>query len=157
MKKQLSAIGYQLSALILLCSLAHADAAGVRFEATVSSESITQDQQIEVTITLDRVGLAALRVYRAPTAPDFDLLHTGSNEQTQFQMVNGRTSVRVIEQHVYIFHPKKRGALKISPAVGAHRRHRAQDARDHRARRGAARRTRCRRWARHSRSRSACR
>ncbi|MGZ3440568.1 MAG: BatD family protein, partial [Polyangia bacterium] len=62
-------------------------------------------------------GSQQFESYRAPTAPDFDLMHTGSNEQTQFSMVNGRTSVRVIEQHVYVFHPKKRGALKIAPAM----------------------------------------
>ncbi|MCU1277515.1 MAG: putative batD protein [bacterium] len=114
---KLSAIGYQLSALIVLASVAHGDASGVRFEATVSSENITLDQQVELTVTLDRSGAQPFESYRAPTSSDFDLLHTGSNEQTQFSMVNGRTSVRVIEQHVYVFRPKKRGTLKIAPAM----------------------------------------
>jgi tetratricopeptide (TPR) repeat protein len=106
-----------VAATVALASAAHADASGVRFEASVSSENITLDQQVELTVTLDRSGAQPFESYRAPTAPDFDLLHTGSNEQTQFSMVNGRTSVRVIEQHVYVFHPKKRGALKIGPAA----------------------------------------
>jgi tetratricopeptide (TPR) repeat protein len=95
---------------------ARADAGGVRFEAQVSSESITLDQQVELNITLDRSGSQAFESYRAPTAPDFELVHTGSNEQTQFSMAGGRTSVRVIEQHVYVYRPRKKGALKISPA-----------------------------------------
>jgi tetratricopeptide (TPR) repeat protein len=106
-----------IATTVAWAAMAHADAAGVRFEATVSSENITLDQQLEVTVTLDRSGAQPFESYRAPSAPDFELLHTGSNEQTQFSMVNGRTSVRVIEQHVYVFKPKKRGALKILPAL----------------------------------------
>jgi tetratricopeptide (TPR) repeat protein len=106
-----------IAATVALATVARADASGVRFEANVSSENITLDQQLEVTITLDRSGSQPFESYRAPSAPDFDLMHTGSNEQTQFSMVNGRTSVRVIEQHAYLFRPKKRGALKISPAM----------------------------------------
>ena len=123
MKKQPSAISRPTSAwVVLACSLAlgsiaRADAAGVLFEATISSENITQDQQVELTVTLNRSGSQPFESYRAPTAPDFDLVHQESGEQTQFSMVNGRSSVRVIEQHVYVFHPKKRGALKIGAAV----------------------------------------
>src|SRR6185312_5385767 len=106
-----------IAATVALASTAWADAAGVRFEATVSSENITQDQQVELTVTLEHSGSQPFESYRAPTAPDFDLLHQGSNEQTQFSMVNGHTSVRIIEQHDYIFHPRKRGALKIGPAM----------------------------------------
>lgn len=105
-------------AALAVAATARADAGGVRFEMSVApSENITLDQQLEVTVTLDRSGSQPFESYRAPTAPDFDLLHTGSNEQTQFSMVNGRTSVRVIEQHVYVFKPKKRGSLKIQPAM----------------------------------------
>ncbi|HEY2743427.1 MAG TPA: BatD family protein [Polyangia bacterium] len=106
-----------IAATVMLASTALADAAGVRFEASVSSESITQDQEIDLTITLDRAGAQPFESYRAPSAPDFDLLHTGASEQTQFSSANGRASVRVIEQHVYVYHPKKRGALKIGPAM----------------------------------------
>ncbi len=83
----------------------------------MSSESITQDAEIELTITLDRSGSQPFESYRAPSAPDFDLLHTGASEQTQFSSNGGHAQVRVIEQHVYVFHPKKRGALKIGPAT----------------------------------------
>ncbi len=107
-----------MATVLALASTARADASGVRFEVSVApSENITLDQQLEVTVTLDRSGSQPFESYRAPSSPDFDLLHTGSNEQTQFSMVNGRTSVRVIEQHVYVFKPKKRGALKILPAT----------------------------------------
>jgi hypothetical protein len=121
--RTLSALRYPLFATLAFAlasfaqaSLAHADAPGVRFEAALSSENITLDQQVELTITLDRAGSQAFESYRAPNAPDFNLVHTGSNEQTQFSMINGRTSVRVIEQHVYVYKPKKRGSLKIGPA-----------------------------------------
>ncbi|HWE29162.1 MAG TPA: BatD family protein, partial [Polyangia bacterium] len=117
MRKSLVMATVVALASLAVASLARADASGVRFDANVSSENITLDQQLEVTVTLDRSGSQPFESYRAPAAPDFDLLHTGSNEQTQFSMVNGRTSVRVIEQHVYVFKPKKRGALKILPAM----------------------------------------
>jgi hypothetical protein len=119
----LSAIRVRLAAAIALAAMtglaspAGADAGGVRFEASVSSENITLDQQVELTVTLDRAGSQPFESYRAPTAPDFVLVHTGANEQTQFSMLNGRTSVRVIEQHVYVFQPKKKGSFKIAPAA----------------------------------------
>jgi len=116
--RRLSVLSCGLLAAALLAGIARADAGGVRFEMSVApSESITLDQELEVTVTLDRSGSQPFESYRAPSAPDFDLLHTGSNEQTQFSMVNGRTSVRVIEQHVYVFKAKKRGSLKILPAM----------------------------------------
>lgn len=102
--------------LATAAGVAHADAAGVRFDAAVTSENITLDQQLELTITLERSGAQAFESYRPPVAPDFDLMHAGSSEQTQFSMVNGRSTVRIIEQHVYVYKPRKKGALKILAA-----------------------------------------
>ncbi|MDB4970018.1 MAG: BatD [Myxococcales bacterium] len=107
---------FALLALVVVAGVARADAAGVRFDAALTSENITLDQQVELTITLERNGSQAFESYRPPVAPDFDLAHTGSSEQTQFSMVNGRSTVRIIEQHVYVYRPKKKGALKILPA-----------------------------------------
>lgn len=108
-----------LSAMIVLtaaASVAHAQAGGVRFDLAVSSENITLDQTVEVTVSLQRDGSQPIESYRVPAAPDFELLHTATNEQMQFATVNGRQSVLMIEQHVYLLKPRKRGALAISPA-----------------------------------------
>src|SRR5262249_25902979 len=99
-----------------LAGVAHAQSSPVRFEATPSSENITLDQTVELTVTLDRPGAQPFESYRPPTGPDFDLLHTGSSQQTQFSMMGGRSSVRVIEQHLYVFRPKKKGALTLQSA-----------------------------------------
>jgi BatD DUF11 like domain len=96
---------------------AQAPAAGVRFEAHVPQENITLDQSVELTVTLDREGNQVFDGYRAPQAPDFDLLHAGTSEQMQFSSVNGRQSVHMVEQHVYLLKPKKKGALAIGPAT----------------------------------------
>jgi hypothetical protein len=104
-----------LAALLLLGGVARAD--GVRFEARVPSENITLDQTVELTVTLERDGNQVFESYRAPLAPDFDLLHTGSSEQMQMSFVNGRQSMRMLEEHVYILKPKKKGALTIAPAT----------------------------------------
>jgi oxygen tolerance protein BatD len=95
-----------------------AEAAGsVRFESAVSSENITLDQTVELTVTLQREGSQPFEAYRPPAAPDFDLLHTGDNEQVQLAMgAGGRQTVNMIEQHVYVFRPKKKGALTIAAA-----------------------------------------
>ena len=79
--------------LLFAAASAHAQATGVRFDAAVSSENITLDQELELTITLERSGSQAFESYRPPTAPDFDFIHAGSSEQTQFSMVNGRSTV----------------------------------------------------------------
>jgi hypothetical protein len=92
-------------------------AEGVRFEASVPNESITLDQTVELTISLERDGSQAFEAYRAPSAPDFEVLHSGTSEQMQWQTINGRQSVRVIEQHVYVLRPRKKGAFTIGPAA----------------------------------------
>jgi hypothetical protein len=94
-----------------------ARAEGIRFEATVPSENITLDQTVELTISLERDGAQAFEAYRAPSAPDFELLHSGTSEQMQWQTINGRQSVRVIEQHAYVLRPRKKGAFTIGPAT----------------------------------------
>jgi hypothetical protein len=96
---------------------ARAGAAGVRFEAAVSTENITTDQTVELTITLEREGSQPFEAYRPPVAPDFDLMHTSDNQQVQLAMgAGGRQTVHMIEQHIYVFRPKKRGALTIQSA-----------------------------------------
>ena len=90
-------------------------------------------------MTLDRSGSQPFESYRAPAAPDFDLRAPGlERADAVLHRSTGARSVRVIEQHVYVFHPKKRGALKIGPATVRIAGSEAEDARDHRARRGAA-------------------
>lgn len=119
MRKQLSAVSYQLSALLVLALIGstNAFAQSVRFEASVPTENITLDQNVELTVSLTRDGTQAFEGYRAPSAPDFELLHTGTSEQMQWATVGGKQTVRMVEQHVYVLKPKKKGALAIAPAV----------------------------------------
>jgi hypothetical protein len=99
----------------LAASAARAD--GVRFEAHVPSENITLDQTIDLTITLERDGNQVFESYRAPTAPDLDLLHTGTSEQMQMSLVNGRQTMRLTEVHQYVYKARKKGAFTIGPAA----------------------------------------
>lgn len=111
-----SGLGVQLFALSL-ATAAWAQSPSVRFQMTAPTDSISLDQTIEVTVSLQRAGAQAFESYRAPVAPDFDLLHAGSNEQVQMSMVNGQQSVQLLEQHVYVYRPKRRGKLTIQPAA----------------------------------------
>jgi hypothetical protein len=109
----------QKLASVLLATAISATAAAqapAAFEMTASSENITLDQTVQVTVTMTRDGSQALESYRPPTAPDFDVLHASNSEQMQFSVINGRQSVRRVEQHLYVFKPKKRGALVINAA-----------------------------------------
>ena len=65
---------------------------------------------------LHRLALPAQREWRVSILVG----SPGSSAQTEFSTVNGRSSVRVIEQHVYVFRPRKRGAFKIAPAMVRH-------------------------------------
>jgi BatD DUF11 like domain len=114
---RVAAAALAAAALVLLAAPtpAHADAA--RFEAAVPRENISLDETVELTVTLDRDGNAPYEAYRAPTWPDFDLLHTGTSEQMQMSFVNGRQSLRVAETHTYVLRPRKKGALTITPAA----------------------------------------
>ena len=101
-------------AIALAASTAHAD--GARFEAHLAAENVTLDQMIELVVTLDRDGNQALESYRAPQAPELDLLHSGTSEQMQMTFINGRQSVRVVEEHQYVFRARKKGSFQIGTA-----------------------------------------
>jgi hypothetical protein len=105
------------AAVLAALAAAPARADGPRFEATVTSESITLDQNVELTIALERAGAQSFEGYRPPATPDFDVLHTATSEQTQWQTVSGQQVVRLLESHVYVLRPKKKGALTIGPAT----------------------------------------
>lgn len=102
--------------LVLLLAASAARADGVRFEARVSQENVTLDQTVELTVTLERDGNQVFESYRPPVAPDFDLLHTATSQQMQMSFVNGRQAMRLVEQHQYLYKPKKKGALTIGSA-----------------------------------------
>jgi hypothetical protein len=102
--------------ILLIASAARAD--GVRFEAHVASENLTLDQNIELTVTLERDGNQVFESYRAPQPPpELDLMHTGSSQQMQMSFVNGRQSMRMVEEHQYVFHARKKGSFTIGPAT----------------------------------------
>src|SRR5262245_44716062 len=101
--------------LVLVPGLSYAQ--GLRFEAHVQQANITLNDNLELTVSLERDGAQPFEGYRAPQLPDFDILHTGTSQQMQFGLVGGRQSMRVIEQHTYVLHPKKKGALTIGPAT----------------------------------------
>lgn len=89
-----------------------------RFEATVSSDSVTIVDRVQVTVTLQRDGSAALESYRPPSTPDFDVLSASEGaQQLSWSIVNGHQSVQTVEEHVYVLRPKKKGALVIGPAI----------------------------------------
>jgi hypothetical protein len=108
---------HALPLIILAAVSAPALANGVRFEARVPSDTTTLDQQFELTVTLERDGNQVFESYRAPSIPDFDLLHTGTSEQMQMSFINGRQSVRVVEVHQYVLKARKRGSFTIGPAT----------------------------------------
>jgi hypothetical protein len=101
--------------VLLAAGVAHAD--GVRFEAHVAQENLTLDQTIELTVTLERDGSQVFESYRAPQPPpDLELLHTGTSQQMQMSFVNNRQSMRMVEQHQYIYKAHKKGSFTIGPA-----------------------------------------
>lgn len=102
---------------VLTLGAAPARAAGVRFEARVAQENITLDQTIDLTVTVERDGNQVMQSYRAPQAPDLDLLHTGTSSQMQMSIFNGAQSVRMVEQHEYVYRARKRGSFTIGGAV----------------------------------------
>jgi hypothetical protein len=103
--------------LIFLLLVTGTALANSRFEASVApSENVTLDQNIELTITLDRDGQQPFESYRAPNTADFDVLHAGTSEQVNMQFINGRQSVRILEQHRYLLKARKKGSFTIGPA-----------------------------------------
>lgn len=104
--------------IVTLALLASSSALAARFEAKVSSENVTLADTVELTVTLERDGNAALESFRPPAAPDFDVLRAMEGaQQLSWTIVNGKQSVQMVESHVYLLRPKKKGALVIGPAT----------------------------------------
>ncbi len=108
-----------LLALPLLLSSskdAAADEAGVT--AQVSSTDIAFDETVQLTVTVTRDATQPYQSYLRPDLKDFDILHQGQAESTQWTITNGRQSVHTVEQHVYLLKPRKKGTCTI-PAASA--------------------------------------
>jgi len=103
------------AAVLFASAIAHAD--GVKFEARLAMENVTLDQEIELTVTLERDGSQVFESYRAPQPPaDLDLIHSGTSQQMQMSFVNGRQSMRMVEEHQYLFKARKKGSFTIGSA-----------------------------------------
>jgi hypothetical protein len=87
------------------------------FTAQVSTQEITLDDMVQLTITLARDARESYRGYSRPDFRDFDVLHQGQAESTQLSIVNGQQSVRIVEQHIYLLKPRHKGACVIPVAV----------------------------------------
>ncbi|MEO6951273.1 MAG: BatD family protein [Polyangia bacterium] len=108
-----------LSTLVLVVvGLASARASANRFTATVVSDSVTIADTVQLTVSIERDGNSVLESYRAPSAPDFDIVRAmEGGQQISMTIINGRQSVTSTDEHVYLLRPKKKGALVIGPAV----------------------------------------
>jgi hypothetical protein len=111
-------------AALLFTSSVFADA--LHFDARVEREEITVADTVELTVSIDCDGSQSFTGYRAPSLPDFDILHASVSEMPKWQQSGGGQRVRLTEDHHYFLRPKKRGTLVIGPAsvrIGPHELH----------------------------------
>ena len=105
-----------LGAVLVPCVLG--SALGNELTATVSADAVTMADTVQLTVSLERDGNAALDSYRPPSAPDFEVIRAVDGaQQLSWTIVNGRQSVRMVDEHVYLLKPRKKGALVIGPAI----------------------------------------
>ena len=93
----------------------HAD--GVRFEAKVAQENITLDQTVELT-TLERDGKQVLRWLSSAAAAARPGAVAHRHLAADAEELGERPAVvRMVEQHQYIFHARKKGSGTIGPGT----------------------------------------
>jgi hypothetical protein len=100
---------------VFLSSAARAEEPAI--EAQLSADAIALDETVQLNINVARDASQAYQGYLRPDFKDWDILHQGQAESTQWTIVNGRQSVRTVEQHVYLLRPKHRGACLIPQAT----------------------------------------
>jgi len=86
--------------------------------ATLTANQIALDETVQLTVTVTRDASQAYQSYLRPDLKDFDILHQGQAESTQWMIANGRQQVHTVEQHVYLIKPRKRGNCVV-PAASA--------------------------------------
>ncbi|MSP62105.1 MAG: protein BatD [Myxococcales bacterium] len=104
-------------ALALLVTVGSARADEPQITSTLSASEITLDETVQLTVHLTRDASQPYQGYQRPDLKDFDILHQGQAESTQWTINNGRQSVRTVEQHVYLLRPRHRGNCVVPPAV----------------------------------------
>ena len=107
-----------LCALACLCATRDPAAAATAplIDAQVSTTSLALDESVQLVVTVTRDSTHSLQSYSRPDVRDFDILSQNQADQTQWSMVNGVTTIRTVEQHVYLLHPRRKGTLTIPPA-----------------------------------------
>jgi hypothetical protein len=103
--------------LLLLCAAASARAEEAGVSAALSSDTIALDETVQLTVAITRDASQAYQSYLRPDLKDFDILHQGQAESTQWTITNGHQAVHTVEQHIYLLRPRKKGACAIPAAT----------------------------------------
>ena len=96
---------------IFLCFHAIVMAQNIRFEAQVSSTTVTPNGRFELTFTLDEAKIDGS--ISLPSLSDFEL-ESGPNQSQQMQMMNGVVTTNTAVS--YILRPKRQGTFTIGAA-----------------------------------------
>jgi hypothetical protein len=110
-------LGLLLSLWLGWAMMGRARAEEASFTAQLSAQEITLDDRVQLTITLGRDARETYRGYSRPDFRDFDVLHQGQAESTQWSAAGGQQSVRIVEQHIYLLKPRHKGVCVIPVAV----------------------------------------
>lgn len=110
-----AAVHALLAASILLAAPAGGEEP--RFTARLSASEITLDQTVELVIEVERDATTPYQGYSRPHLVDFDILHQGERQSTQWTTQGSRQAVRTVDQHVYVLRAKHRGRCSVPPAT----------------------------------------
>ncbi len=101
----------RLSARMILCALflVSSSIQAQELTTTVSSNTISVGEQVEVTFSVNSTG----KNFRAPVFNDFNVL-VGPNQSTQMQIINGTVSQTI--SFTYVLQAIKEGSFKIGSA-----------------------------------------
>ena len=90
---------------------------GAQLSSQVTATEIALDEVVQLTVQLTRDAREVYRGYTRPDFSDFDVLHQGEVESSQWAQVNGQQMHRTTEQHVYALRPRHKGNCVIPAAT----------------------------------------
>jgi len=105
-----------LTAILIFLLFAALCGADISFTASVDRTTISEGEQVQLTLTLEGSGISGAPQPELPPMPDWDILGSTSSSSTSISIVGTKMESRVTRNYIYALAPRKTGTLTI-PSV----------------------------------------
>ncbi len=85
----------------------------INFTSSVDRTSIAEDDQVQLTVTVEGANIGSVPPPNVPDMPDWAILGSTTSSSTSINIIGGKMETKVSKNFIYILSPRKTGKLTI--------------------------------------------